>query len=253
MGVQIGHYPGDPVGLEPRDGPGSCEPDPADLRDQDPGPATVDLLDPQGLRPDDRNPPGRPVAHRVRRETGPGPRARPGSNRRARTRAAIARLKAREGDRRRDWIEKTSTDLAARFEVIRVEDLNVRGMTRSARGTVAEPGRNVRAKAGLNRGILASGWTMLVTRLEQKAPGRVEKVKAAYTSQRCSVCGSVDPNSRQSQARFVCTTCRYTGNADVNAARNIAAGHAVTARGDRGGSARSVKREPQHARPPKVA
>ena len=180
-------------------------------------------------------------------------RARPGSNRRARTRAAIARLKAREVDRRKDWVEKTSTDLAARFEVIRVEDLNVRGMTRSAKGTVAEPGRNVRQKAGLNRGILASGWTMLVTRLEQKAPGRVEKVKAAYTSQRCSVCGSVDPNSRQSQARFVCTTCRYTGNADVNAARNIAAGHAVTARGDRGGSARSVKREPQHARPPKVA
>jgi len=66
-------------------------------------------------------------------------RARPGSNRRARTRAAIARLKAREGDRRRDWIEKTSTDLAARFEVIRVEDLNVKGMTRSAKGTLDAP------------------------------------------------------------------------------------------------------------------
>jgi len=141
-------------------------------------------------------------------------RARPGSNRRARTRAAIARLKAREGDRRRDWIEKTSTDLAARFEVIRVEDLNVKGMTRSAKGTLDAPGRHVRAKAGLKRAILAQGWGRLVTRLEQKAPGRVEK---------------------------------------VNAARNIAAGHAVTARGDRGGPARSVKRERQHVRPSKVA
>jgi transposase len=180
-------------------------------------------------------------------------RAQRGSNRRARTKAQIARITAREGDRRRDWVEKTSTDLAARFDVIRVEDLNIRGMTRSARGTLDAPGRNVRAKAGLNRAVLAQGWGHLVIRLEQKAPGRVEKVSAAYTSQRCSVCGTVDANSRQSQARFVCTSCGYTGNADVNAARNIAAGHAVTARGDRGSPARSVKREPQHARPPKVA
>ncbi len=180
-------------------------------------------------------------------------RARRGSNRRAKIRAAIARVTAREADRRRDWVEKTSTDLAARFEVIRVEDLNVRAMTRSAKGTREAPGRNVRAKAGLNRAILAQGWGRLVTRLEQKAPGRVEKVNAAYTSQRCSVCGIVDPNSRQSQARFACTSCGYTGNADVNAARNIAAGHAVTARGDRDSPARSVKREPQHVRPPEVA
>ena len=180
-------------------------------------------------------------------------RAQRGSNRRARTRAAIARLRARDADRRTDWIEQTSTDLAVRFKVIRVEDLNVRGMTRSARGTLEAPGRNVRAKAGLNRAILAQGWGRLVTRLDQKAPGRVERVRAAYTSQRCSVCGVVDQESRKSQADFSCTSCGYAGNADVNAARNIAAGHAVTARGDRGSPARSVKREPQHARPPQVA
>ena len=67
--------------------------------------------------------------------------------------------------------------------MIRVENLNIKAMTRSARGTVAEPGRHVAAKAGLNRGILKSGWGTLVGRLEQKAPGRVEEVKAAYTSQ----------------------------------------------------------------------
>ena len=180
-------------------------------------------------------------------------RAQRGSNRRARTKTAIARLRAREADRRKDWVEKTSTDLAVRFDVIRVEDLKIKGMTRSARGTLEAPGRNVRAKAGLNRGILAQGWGQLVTRLEQKAPGRVEKVSAAYTSQTCSVCGMVDARSRESQARFVCTSCGYTSNADVNAARNIAAGHAVTARGDRGSRARSVKREPRHLRPPQVA
>ena len=102
----------------------------------------------------------------------------------------------------------------------------------------------MRGKAGLNREILRSGWGLLVRRLEEKAPGRVEKVNPAYTSQRCSACGHVDAKSRESQARFACTACRFVGHADVNAARNIAAGHAVTARGG-DGAARPVNREPQ--------
>ena len=171
-------------------------------------------------------------------------RARRGSNRRGRVRLAIARLRARETDRRKDWAEKASTDIARRFDLIRVEDLQIRNMTRSAKGTPENPGRNVRAKAGLNRGILRSGWGLLVRRLEQKAPGRVEKIKPAFTSQRCSACGQVDGKSRESQAVFRCTACGYACNADVNAARNIAAGHAVTARGG-DGVARPVNREPQ--------
>ncbi len=170
-------------------------------------------------------------------------RARRGSNRRGRVRHAIARLRARETDRRKDWAEKTSTGIARRFDLIRVEDLQIKNMTRSAKGTRENPGRNVRAKAGLNRGILRSGWGLLVRRLEDKAPGRVEKVRPAFTSQRCSACGHVDPESRESQARFVCTACGFACHADVNAARNIAAGHAVTARGG-DGAARPVNREP---------
>lgn len=176
-------------------------------------------------------------------------KAKRGSNRRGRLKARIARLKAREADRRKDWAEKTSTSLARRFDLIRVEDLRIRQMTRSARGTVAEPGWNVRAKAGLNRGILAGGWGLLVQRLEQKAPGRVEKVPAAYTSQRCSACGHVAPESRESQARFRCVACGFEGNADVNAARDIAAGRAVTARGG-AALAVPVNREPQHSASP---
>jgi putative transposase len=109
-------------------------------------------------------------------------RAKRGSNRRERVRLAIARLKARETDRRKDWAEKASTDIARRFDVIRVEDLQIRNMTRSARGTRENPGRNVRQKTGLNRGILRSRWGLLVRRLEEKAPGRVEKIKPAFTS-----------------------------------------------------------------------
>jgi putative transposase len=158
-------------------------------------------------------------------------RATQGSNRRGRVRHSIARLRARETDRRKDWAEKTSTGIARRFDVIRVEDLQITNMTRSARGTRDNPGRNVRQKAGLNRGILGSGWGLLVRRLEDKAPGRVEKIRPAFTSQRCSACGQVDRDSRESQAVFRCTACGFACHADVNAAVNIAAGHAVTARG----------------------
>jgi putative transposase len=171
-------------------------------------------------------------------------RATRGSNRRGRVGRAIARLRARETDRRKDWTEKTSTGIARRFDVIRVEDLKIANMTRSAKGTRENPGRNVRAKAGLNLGILRSGWGLLVRRLEDKAPGRVEKVSPAFTSQRCSACGQVDRDSRESQAVFRCTACGFACHADMNAAKNIAAGHAVTARGG-DGAARPVNREPQ--------
>jgi transposase len=171
-------------------------------------------------------------------------RAKRGSNRRSKVKLAIARTKASETDARKDWTEKTSTDLARRFDVIRVEDLRVRKMTRSAKGTIAEPGRNVRQKAGLNREILRSGWGLLVKRLEDKAPGRVEKIEPRYTSQRCSACGHIAAESRESQALFRCVACNFACNADVNAAKNIAAGHAVTARGGPA-SAGPVNREPQ--------
>jgi putative transposase len=171
-------------------------------------------------------------------------RAKPSSNRRARVRHGIARLSAREADARKNWAEVTSTDLARRFDVIRVENLDIRSMTRAPKGSFAEPRHNVRQKAGLNRGILTSAWGQLVRRLEDKAPGRVEKVNPAFTSQRCSACGHIAAGSRESQALFRCVACGYACNADVNAARNIAAGHAVTARGG-DGVARPVNREPQ--------
>jgi transposase len=171
-------------------------------------------------------------------------RAKRGSNRRAGVKLTVARLRAREADARKDWAEKASTDIARRFDMIRVEDLRIRSMTRSAKGTAGAPGQNVRQKAGLNREILRSGWGLLVRRLEDKAPGRVEKIRPAFTSLRCSACGHVDAESRESQAHFVCTACGFACNADVNAARNIAAGLAVTARGG-DGVARPVNREPR--------
>jgi transposase len=112
--------------------------------------STGELLRCPGLRPKE--------AERLVRLQRRLARAKRGSGRRGRLRARIARLRAREVDRRKDWCEKTSTDVARRFDVIRVEDLRIQNMTRSPKGTVEAPGRNVRQKAGLNRGILASGW-----------------------------------------------------------------------------------------------
>nr|WP_308205014.1 zinc ribbon domain-containing protein [Frankia tisae] len=114
-------------------------------------------------------------------------------------------------------MEKTSTDLAHRYDLIRVEALPIGTMTRSARGTV-------------------------------------EKINPAWTSQTCNTCGVRDRQARENQAAFRCRSCGYQANADVNAARNIALGHQwattwVTARGGDADS-RPVNREPRHCTPP---
>jgi putative transposase len=92
---------------------------------------------------------------------------------------------------------------------------------------------------------LRSGWSLFATRLAQKAAGRVEYINPAFTSQRCSACGTIDRQARESQAVWRCRSCGYAANADRNAARNIAAGHAVSAQGDLE-VLRSMNCEPQH-------
>lgn len=161
-------------------------------------------------------------------------RQQKGSNRRERTKVQIARLKAREADRRKDVIEKATTELARTADIVRVEDLKVRSMMKSAKGTVEQPGTNVAQKRGLNRSIASVGWTMFARRLQDKIGDRLEVVPAKFTSQRCYECGHTAPDNRESQAVFRCTRCGHATNADVNAALNIAAGQAVTGRGGTG-------------------
>lgn len=170
-------------------------------------------------------------------------RAPKNSDLRAAEFAKAAKIKAKEVARRKDWVEKTSTMLATGFDVIRFEKLNIKNMTASARGTSVEPGRNVAAKAGLNRAILAQGWGQLRARTQQKAPGRVEDIPAPFTSLRCSTCGWIEKDSRKSQAEFSCVSCGFTCNADINAAINVAAGHA----GETTPHHRASVREPQPA------
>lgn len=138
--------------------------------------------------------------------------------------ARIGRVHTHAANARKDYLHKLSTEIAQSHGVVKVERLNVRGMSASAKGSVEKPGRKVRQKAGLNKSILDQGWhafkVMLAYKLAARG-GRLEEVPAAYTSQTCAACGVIDRESRPDQATFVCTACGHEDNADVNAAINI--------------------------------
>ena len=184
-------------------------------------------------------------------------RQRKGSRRCERTRAAMAKITARVTDRRKDWAEKISTQLIRGHDVIVLEKLNARGMTRRPvpKPDPDKPGaflpNRARAKAGLNRGILASCWGTLGRRLEQKATASgvtVLFVEPRFTSQQCRVCGHTSRKNRESQAVFRCQSCGHADHADANAARNILArglllttGEAVPARAPGHGVSRPRK------------
>ncbi len=145
------------------------------------------------------------------------------SNRLRRTYDQIAGVRARAKRRRHDWQHKTTTAIADKYGIVVVENLRIKNMTRSAKGTVAEPGVKVRQKAGLNRVMLNEAHARTVEMLAYKLAergGQLLKVPAAYTSQLCSTCGHRDPKSRQGIA-FTCMSCGWAGHADTNASLNI--------------------------------
>lgn len=147
-------------------------------------------------------------------------RRKRGSVRHAKAQRRVAALKARQARVRKHWAHETTTDICRRFGTVVIEKLRTSSMTRSAKGTVDNPGRNVGAKTGLNRSILNVGWHQIETMLAYKS-ARLIKVSPAYTSQTCAACGHVDSRNRKSQSVFLCTACRHRDNADRNAAVNI--------------------------------
>ncbi|MDD2500256.1 MAG: transposase [Geobacter sp.] len=147
--------------------------------------------------------------------------------------ARITRLHIKVADMRNDYLHKTSTIISKSHAVVVLEELKVKNMSASAKGTTESPGSRVRQKSGLNKSILDQGWGTLRLMLEYKQTkqgGWVLSVNPAYTSQTCSQCGHVHPGNRKSQGEFRCLSCGFTSNADLNAAINIArAGHAQLA------------------------
>lgn len=138
--------------------------------------------------------------------------------------ARIARLQHHIACVRSDFLQKLSTALVKNHAIVAVEDLPVKSMTASARGTVENPGTNVAAKSGLNRSILDQGWGAFLHMLAYKQDwrmGHLVNVPPAYTSQRCSVCGHVDAANGPERDTFRCQRCGHEAHADVNAARNV--------------------------------
>jgi putative transposase len=159
-----------------------------------------------------------------------------GSTNRRKAKLKVQRKHKKVADSRNDFLHKTSTEISKTHAIIVIEDLQVRNMSRSAAGTITQPGKNVKAKSGLNRSILDQGWGEFRRQLEYKQKwrgGLVIAVPPHHTSQRCAACGCVNPENRISQSQFQCIECKHTANADLNAARNIlAAGRAVSACGE---------------------
>ncbi|OQZ92964.1 transposase [Mycobacterium alsense] len=162
------------------------------------------------------------------------------SRNRNKIRTKLAGLRARERRRRQDFCAQTAHRLTVGHELVVLEALQIRNMTRRARPVEdpENPGQylanGAASKSCLNNAILSKGWFRFETALmsaSRYSGTQIVKVPAAFTSQRCSACGHVDPKSRESQAVFKCTHCFAPAqHADVNAAKNIlAAGLAVTA------------------------
>ena len=166
-----------------------------------------------------RNKPNAKLRRAHRRLSG----CRKGSHRWRKRRAVLANQQHRERVRNRNECHRITTDLVRRFGLIAVEDLAIRNMTRSAKGTIDNPGINVRQKSGLNRSITEQTWGMIRNQIAYKAEwaGReMVLVDPRFTSQRCSSCGVVAAKNRKSK-QYQCATCGMTEDADVNAALNI--------------------------------
>ena len=152
------------------------------------------------------------------------------SNNWKKAKARVQRIHSRIGHARRDYLHKTSTAISQNHAMVCIEDLQVRNMSMSAAGTADAPGRNVRAKSGLNKSILDQGWFEFRRQLDYKLAwngGWLVAVPPQNTSRTCPCCGRVSADNRKTQARFACVECGFEDNADVVGAINVLrAGHA---------------------------
>jgi len=145
-------------------------------------------------------------------------------------RAKVQRIHVRIANARRDYLHKTSTTISKNHAMVIIEDLQVSNMSRSAAGSVEQPGRKVKQKSGLNKAILDQGWAEFRRQVEYKmlwAGGLFLAVPPQNTSRTCPCCGHVSGNNRKSQAVFACVDCGFQENADLVGAINVLrAGHA---------------------------
>ena len=147
-------------------------------------------------------------------------RCQRGSKRRENAKARVNKLAAKLARIRKNNSHTISADIAKKYSVIGIEDLNIQNISKSAKGTNENPGKNIKQKTELNRSILNASWGLLIQHLEYKTK-KLIKVNPAYSSQTCSTCGYVSAKNRESQSIFHCQSCGHQENADINAAKII--------------------------------
>ncbi len=161
---------------------------------------------------------------RLAREQRKLSRKKKGSNNWKKQKREISKLHHTIANARSDFLHKLSTDISKKQAKVYVEGLKIKNMSASAKGTVEEPGRRVKAKSGLNKSILDQGWFEFRRQLDYKLfwrGGMLVEVNPRHTSQQCSCCGHTAKENRISRDVFRCQVCGHEENADVNAAMNI--------------------------------
>ncbi len=152
------------------------------------------------------------------------------SNNWKKAKARVQKIHSRVGNARSDYLHKTTTTISQNHAMVCIEDLQVRNMSKSAVGSTDAPGRNVRAKSGLNKAILDQGWFEFRRQLDYKlawSGGHLIAVPPQNTSRTCPCCGHVSADNRRTQERFACVECGFEENADLVGAINVLrAGHA---------------------------
>jgi len=156
-----------------------------------------------------------------------------GSKNRQKAKSELARRHLKITNKRKNFLHQISNRITNENQVIVIENLKIKNMSKKAKGSVENPNMRASAKSGLNRSITQQSWGMFFTMLKYKAirkGGEVIKIDPKYTSQKCSKCGYISKENRQSQSKFVCLKCGFSINADVNASINIVgAGYALKA------------------------
>ena len=156
-------------------------------------------------------------------------RGKVGSRRRDKVLGKASRCSARIAQIRMDFLRKACFDVAkVAPEVVALEDLNLKGMSKRAKPKQDETGKWIRngaaQKSGLNKALANAGLGNLKTYLEQalrKLGKMVVAVPAHHSSQECSECGFVHADNRPDQETFLCQRCGHADNADLNAAKVI--------------------------------
>jgi putative transposase len=135
-------------------------------------------------------------------------RKQPGSRNRGKARMVVARLHQKIGNQRKDFLHKLSTELVRHFDLVSIEDVNVRGL----------------AKTKLSKSVLDAGWAMFRSMLAYKADRNASYLMAIGrffpSSKRCGACGLVKADLTLADRDWTCA-CGAHHDRDVNAARNI--------------------------------